>query len=98
MALTALPEAQPPAAEPHLEPIIGGTLALLTHYARMPNLAASDRIACNLALIARHPEASAALQSLCTGLFTDWLGPLQVQDAPLGGEWRDVWPMPATTQ
>ena len=81
-----------------LESIVGGTLALLTHYARMPNLAASDRIACNLALIARHPEASACLRSLCTGLFTDWLGPLEVQDALPGSEWRDVWPMPPATQ
>jgi len=98
MALTALPEAQPPAGVPRLDPIVGGTLVLLTHYARMPNLSASDRIACNLALIARHPEASAAMQSLCTGLFTDWLSPLEVQDAPRGSEWRDVWPMLPATQ
>ena len=88
----------PSTAATRLESILGGTLAQLTHYARMPNLAASDRIACNLALIARHPEASAALQALCTGLFTNWLGPLEVQDAPLGSEWRDVWPMPPATQ
>jgi hypothetical protein len=88
----------PSTAATRLESILGGTLALLTHYARMPNLAASDRIACNLALIARHPEASAALQAVCTGLFTDWLGPLEVQDAPPGSEWRDVWPMPPATQ
>jgi hypothetical protein len=81
-----------------LEPIIGGTLALLTHYARMPNLAAADRIAGNLALIARHPDASSALQTVCTRLFTDWLGPLEVQDAPPGTEWRDVWPTPPSTQ
>ena len=31
MALTALPETQPPATVPRLDPIIGGTLALLTH-------------------------------------------------------------------
>jgi hypothetical protein len=86
------------AAGTALEPIIGGTLALLTHYARLPNLAAADRIAGNLALIARHPDASDALQAVCTRLFTDWLGPLEVQDAPLGTEWRDVWPMPPTTQ
>jgi hypothetical protein len=98
MALTAHPHTQPLAAVPQLEPIIGGTLALLTLYARMPNLAASDRIACNLALIARHPEASVALQAVCTGLFTDWLGPVEVQDAPRGSEWRDVWPMPPGTQ
>jgi hypothetical protein len=88
----------PSTAAARLESILGGTLALLTHYARMPNLAASDRIACNLALIARHPEASAALQAMCTGLFTDWLGPLEVQDAAPGREWRDVWPMPAAPQ
>jgi hypothetical protein len=89
----------PPApAASCLECIVGGTLALLTHYARMPDLAVSDRIACNLALIARHPEASSALRSVCVGLFTDWLRPLQVQDAPTGSEWRDVWPMPPATQ
>jgi hypothetical protein len=98
MALSARPEAPLPAAATQLDPIIGGTLALLTHYARMPNLAASDRIACNLALIARHPEASAALQAVCIGLFTDWLGPVELQDTPCGSEWRDVWPMPPATQ
>ena len=93
-------DADPPpdATASRLESILGGTLALLTHYARMPNLAASDRIACNLALIARHPEASASLRTVCTGLFTDWLGPLEVQDAPPAREWRDVWPMPPATQ
>jgi hypothetical protein len=87
-----------PAACSRLEPIIGGTLALLTHYARSPNLAAADKIARNLALIARHPEASAALQTVCTRLFADWLGPLEVQDAAPGSEWRDVWPMPPAVQ
>lgn len=93
-----LPVFDAPTASSGLEPIISGTLTLLTHYARMPDLAVSERIACNLALIARHPDASSALQAVCTGLFADWLGPLEVQDAPLGGEWRDVWPMPATPQ
>jgi hypothetical protein len=90
-------ETDPPAAA-GLEPILGSTLSLLTHYARMPDLSLADRIARNLALIARHPQASTALQSVCTGLFTDWLGPLDVQDAPCGGEWRDVWPMPPLPQ
>ena len=81
-----------------LEPILSGTLTLLTHYARMPDLAVSERIACNLALIARHPQASAALQAVCAGLFANWLGPLEVQDAPRGSEWRDVWPMPLAMQ
>jgi len=81
-----------------LEPIIGGTLALLTFYARSPNLAAADKIARNLALIARHPEASAALQTVCTRLFTDWLGPHEAQDGPPEDDWRDVWPMPPLAQ
>lgn len=98
MSRNAKPEISEPVAVTRLEPIIGGTLALLTHYARMPNLEASNRIACNLALIALHPEASASLQAVCTGLFTDWLGPLEIQDARPGDEWRDVWPMPATPQ
>jgi hypothetical protein len=91
-------QSSPAPAAARLESIVGGTLALLTHYARMPDLSLSDRIACNLALIARHPEASSALRSVCIGLFTDWLGPLQVQDAPAGADWRDVWPMPPATQ
>ena len=81
-----------------LEPIIGGTLALLTHYARSPSLSTADCIARNLALIARHPEASSALQSTCTRLFTDWLGPLQPQDTAPDAQWRDVWPMPPAVQ
>jgi len=63
-----------------LEPIIGGTLALLTFYARTPHLAAADKIARNLALIARHPQASERLQTVCTRLFLDWLGPTATQD------------------
>jgi hypothetical protein len=35
---------------------------------------------------------------VCTRLFTDWLGPLEVQDAAPGREWRDVWPMPPAAQ
>lgn len=96
--LPDIPPRGTPAEEMALESIIGSTLALLTHYARMPNLPAADRITCNLALIARHPQASSELRSQCTGLFTAWLGPLQPQDTPAGREWRDVWPMPVLTQ
>ena len=98
MTFVDKPEALVPTALPCLEPIISGTLALLTQYARMPDLRVSDHIACNLALIARHPDASEALQATCTGLFATWLAPLEVQDAPPGSEWRDVWPMPAVMQ
>ncbi len=73
----ARPAAPAPAGAPPagpLEPILGGTLALLTFYARTPHLAAADKIARNLALIARHPDAGAGLQTVCTRLFLDWLG------------------------
>lgn len=98
MAVTADPDAPKAASMPLLDPILGGTLALLTHYARMPDLRVCEHIACNLALIARHPDASEALRSACADLFTAWLGPLEVQDAPAGREWRDVWSMPTTAQ
>lgn len=98
MSLPALSDAANTAEPAKLEQIIGGTLALLTHYARAPHLSAADRIACNLALIARHPDASVALQNICTRLFTDWLGPLQLQDSSADAQWRDVWPMPPVMQ
>jgi hypothetical protein len=81
-----------------LDPIIAGTVALLTHYERMPDLAAADRIAGNLALIARHPDDSSALQAMCTRLLTDWLGPLEAQDIAPDAHWRHIWPMPPLTQ
>ena len=98
MPQTAAKDTASFAAPARLEPIIGGTLALLTFYARHPNLAAADKIAHNLALIARHPEASTALQTVCMRLFSDWLRPLETQDAAPGCEWRDVWPMPPLAQ
>ena len=82
-----------PSTLARLEPIIGGTLALLTHYARTPNLAAADRIAGNLALIARHRSASAALQTVCMRLF-HLARPDGRPDTAPGCWWRDVWPMP----
>jgi hypothetical protein len=81
-----------------IEPLIGGTLALLSYYARSPNLAAADKIARNLALIARHPGASEQLQCVCTRLFTDWIGPLHCQDEPPERHWRDVSAEPAAMQ
>lgn len=88
----------PPACDPPIEPIVGGTLALMSHYARTPNLAAADKIARNLALLARHPQASSELQTVCSRLFLQWLGPLQLQDAPPEGQWRDVMPEPPLVQ
>lgn len=77
-----------------LEPIIGGTLALLTFYARTPHVAAADKIARNLALIARHPQASERLQAVCTRLFLDWLGPTATQDEAAERQWRTVHAQP----
>jgi hypothetical protein len=62
----------PAAASP--DPLIGGTLALLSHYARTQHLGAAQKIARNLALLARHPGVSPPLQTLCHQLFADWLG------------------------
>lgn len=98
LPLPTPPDTASTASSLPLEPIVGGTLALLTHYARSPSLSAADCIARNLALIARHPEASSVLQSMCTRLFADWLGPLLPQDTAPGDEWRDVWPMPPSVQ
>jgi hypothetical protein len=77
-----------------LEPIVGGTLALLTFYARTPHSAAADKIACNLALIARHPQASDRLQAVCTRLFLDWLGPTATNDEGVERQWRTVHAQP----
>jgi|GEM_PF-1457071 len=96
-AIDARPEG--PGAAPcgmPLEPIIGGTLALLTFYARTPHLAAADKIARNLALIARHPQASERLQTVCTRLFLDWLGPTATQDEALPLAPRAAHPAPPT--
>jgi len=79
-----------------LEPIIGGTLTLLTFYARTPHLAAADKIARNLALIARHPQASERLQLVCTRLFLDWLGPTATQDEATPLQCRIALPVPPT--
>jgi len=81
-----------------LEPIIGGTLALLTHYAKTPHLAAADKIARNLALIARHPQAGERLQTVCTRLFLDWLGPVETHDEPPERQWRTVFAAPDALQ
>lgn len=81
-----------------LQPVIGGTLLLLSHYAQAPDLAAAERIAHHLALIARHPDASDGLQHICTQLFAAWVGPVRLQDQAADRQWRDVWPMPPTVQ
>lgn len=80
-----------------IEAVTAGTLVLMSHYARSPCLAAADKIARNLALMARHPGASDSLQTVCSRLFVEWLGPLQTQDEPSAHHWRTVLPMPEGT-
>ena len=43
------------------DPLIAGTLALLSHYARTQHLGAAQKIARNLALLAQHPGVSPPL-------------------------------------
>lgn len=81
-----------------IEPLLGCTLTLLTLYARTPSLDAADAIARNLAHLARHPAVPAPLQGVCTRLFLDWLGPLEVQDGAADSGWRTVHDAPARTQ
>ena len=65
-------------------------------HARTPHLAAADKIARNLALIARHPQASERLQLVCTRLFLDWLGPTAPQDEFTPSPHRAAHPTPPT--
>ena len=77
---------------------MGGLLALLTHYAWHPDLAAADRIARHFGLLARHPAVDAPLRALCTRLFLHWLGPLDTQDQPEGEAWITAHDAPLQTQ
>ena len=65
------------------EPLIGGTLALMSFYARTRHLGAARKIARNLALLARHPGLSTPLQTICHRLFGDWLGAAGAQGEAL---------------
>lgn len=86
------PPAQMPPTETAAwpEPLIAGTLELLTFYARNPTLAAADQIASHLARLARHPGVSDTMQGLCTRLFLDWLGPADIQDTGPEHHWKNV--------
>ena len=62
------------------DPLIAGTLALLSHYARTQHPGAAQKIARNLALLAQHPGVSPPLQTICERLFVDWLGAAERDD------------------
>ncbi len=61
-------------------------------------MAAADRIAANLAQLARHPRLSEPLRTLCTQLFVHWLGPVAMQDCAAHEQWKDVCDAPAALQ
>ena len=82
-------------AHARLEPIIVVPARPPTYYARTPNSAAADKIARNLAMIARHPTRRQRCRRGCSPTGWDrW----KSRTSPPGSEWRDVWPMPPATQ
>ena len=58
---------------PSLEPLIAGTLALLTFYAQQPTVAAAQKIGRNLQILHQHPQISAELSIVCRRLAAYWL-------------------------
>ena len=88
----------PPSAQTHddtpcasPDPLLGGTLALMSFYARTQHTGAARKIARNLALLAQHPELPPSLQIVCRRLFGDWVraaqepvlpGPHDLHDEP----------------
>jgi hypothetical protein len=60
-------------AESAPDPLLGGTLALMSFYARTQHAGAARKIARNLALLSQHPQLSAPLQTICKRLFGDWV-------------------------
>lgn len=55
------------------EPLIAGTLALMTFYADKPSVAAMQKIGRNLQTLQQHPGVGAELSVVCHRLATYWL-------------------------
>ncbi|MDY0331251.1 MAG: hypothetical protein RBR52_12270 [Thiomonas sp.] len=55
------------------EPLLAGTLALMTFYADKPSMAAIQKIGRNLQTLQQHPQISAELSVVCRRLATYWL-------------------------
>ena len=55
-----------------IEPVIAGTLALMSHYPARQCVCMSEKISHNLALLANCPHLSPPFKSLCDRLKTDW--------------------------
>lgn len=55
-----------------IEPVIAGTLALMTHYTGRNCTCVSEKISANLALLSACPHLSPAFKNLCDRLKSDW--------------------------
>ena len=55
-----------------IEPVIAGTLALMTHYTGRQCTCVLERISANLALLSACPHLSPAFKNLCDRLKSDW--------------------------
>ena len=61
------------AEAPPIEPLIAGTLALLTFYAQQPSAIAGQKIGRNLQTLHAHPQISVELSIVCRRLAAFWL-------------------------
>ena len=55
------------------EPLLAGTLALMTFYADKPSVAAIQKIGRNLQTLQQHPQLSAEMSIVCRRLAAYWL-------------------------
>ena len=55
------------------EPLLAGTLALMTFYADRPSVAAMQKIGRNLQCLHQHPALSAEMSLVCRRLAAYWL-------------------------
>ncbi len=62
-----------------VEPVIAGTLALMSQYPRRPCCRIAEQISVNLSLLSRCTYLSPPLRLLCTNLGREWDGMLVEQ-------------------
>jgi hypothetical protein len=55
------------------EPLLAGTLALMTFYVDKPSVAAMQKIGRNLQTLQQHPQLSAEMCVVCRRLAAYWL-------------------------
>lgn len=86
---TTTPASEKPGPLPQAEPLLAGTLALMTSYSQgccdMHSLLIARKIVDNLSALSTHPGASVAFQAMTANLRVLWLNVLdnlQRADAP----------------